>query len=100
MEYNIIYVYDRLNRRIQECKIIELKGKWVYYNFNGKDCAYWLDGSIVAPENVPCKPFNYKFLVSIDRKSLYEIKESDDTIFSIFNRALKEQCDKILLIPH
>lgn len=99
MKYNIIYVYDRLNRKIHECKITDLKGRWVYYNFNGKDCAYWLDGSIVASENVSSKPFNYEILVSMDRKSLCEIKESDDTIFRIFRISLKEQCDKILLMP-
>lgn len=98
MEYNIIkiiYVYDRLNRKIHECKITELKGGWVYYNFNGKDCAYWLNGSKVASENVCFKPNNYKFLVSMDYKSLCEIQESDKEIYSIFNRALKEQCDKM-----
>ncbi len=93
----MIYVYDRLNRKIHECKITDLKGRWVYYNFNGKDCTYWLDGSMVASENVSCKPYNYKFLVSIDYKSLCEIKESDNTIFNNFNNSIKEQCERILL---
>lgn len=102
MEHNTpnkIYVYDRLNRRLYECGITEIKGNWAYYNFNGKECVYWLGGSVVASENVSDKPYNYKCLVSIDRKSLCEIKESDVTIFSIINNSLRNQCEELLLGP-
>lgn len=97
MEYNTIYVYDRLNRAIYECKITELKSNWVYYNFNGETCTYWINGSKVASQNVSFKANNYKFLVSLDYGSLSEIKESDRQIYNIFNDALKTQCDKIML---
>lgn len=87
----MIYVYDRINRKIHECEITKNENDiWLYYNFNGENCSYWKMGCSVSALNRPFKCNNYRYLVSTEIGSLKEIEESDKLVYNFLNQQCKE----------
>lgn len=88
MENNeFIYVYDRINREIHECKITKnYNNIWLYYMFNNEECSYWTKGCKVSSLDKSFKCSNYRYLVSTELKSLKEIEESDNLVYNFLNQ--------------